>query len=237
MRIAPQISAASIVALGHFNPLIFTADWLKDKEIVVGNDFDKLKVQIVHPEVVSYQLPWGAFQCDREKVVVSTMREPLVRVYDFFLKCFQLLPETPVSAVGINREVHFSAGSSVAADRIGDELAPKTFWGEFANVNGKKVGGLRSLVMEQAILSTDGNKRLRLDGSPGYIQVKVEASMRRDIPFPIFVQVNNHFDLEKGESKLSDGAAATERVAANFDTSLKDSDAIIDRVMGLALRG
>ena len=62
MRIPPQSSAASIVALGHFNPLIFRPDWLKEKEIVVGNDFENLKTSIVHPEIVSYQIPWGTFK-------------------------------------------------------------------------------------------------------------------------------------------------------------------------------
>ena len=59
MRVSPQVSAASIVALGHFNPLIFRPDWLKDKEILVGNDFEKLKTSLVHPDLVSYEIPWG----------------------------------------------------------------------------------------------------------------------------------------------------------------------------------
>jgi hypothetical protein len=129
MRISPQVSAASIVALGNFNPLIFAPDWLRDKEIVVGNDFENLKISIVHPDIVSYELPWGNFQADRENFTVSTTRAPLVRVHDLFVRCFQFLPETPIRAVGINREVHFETASEAARDRVGDVLAPKAFWG------------------------------------------------------------------------------------------------------------
>jgi hypothetical protein len=233
MHISPQISAASIVALGHFNPLIFTTDWLKDKEIVVGNDFEELKTKIVHPEIVSYQLPWGNFQTDRNQFTVSAVREPLVRVYDFFVRCFQILPETPIKAVGINREVHFSAGSEAAADRIGDALAPKDFWGDFVRADGKKSGGLRALVMEQSLKSK--GQRARLDGKMGYIQVRVESSLQRDMPFGIFVQVNDHFDLVKDGDKLSDGRAVAELVAETFENSIKNSEHLIDRVMELAL--
>lgn len=57
MRIPPQISGLSAVALGHFNPLIFRPEWLRDKEIAVGSDFEGIKIDIVHPEIVSLKLP------------------------------------------------------------------------------------------------------------------------------------------------------------------------------------
>src|SRR5580704_2745836 len=129
MPFSPQISAASIVAIGHFNPLIFGRDWLKDKDIVVGNDFENLKTSIVHSDIVSYEMPWGTFQTDRTTFTVGTMREPLVRAHDFFVRCFQFLPETPISAVGINRDAHFETASEAARNHVGDVLAPKEFWG------------------------------------------------------------------------------------------------------------
>jgi hypothetical protein len=221
MRISPQVSAASIVALGHFNPLIFRADWLRDKEILVGSDSENLKTSIVHPELVSYELPWGNFQTDRNQFTITTLREPLVRVYDFFVRSFQCLPETPIIAVGINREVHFAAGSEAAADRVGDTLAPKEFWAEFVKVGGTKTGGLRSITMEQSIRgqSQSQSRRMRLDGMPGHIQVKVEPSLRQDIRHGIFVAVNDHFDLTDGPGKLADGRALAELVAGRFDAS------------------
>jgi hypothetical protein len=138
MRIPPQVSAASIVAIGHFNPLIFGRDWLKDKEIVVGNDFEKLNTLIVHPDLVSYEMPWGSFQVDRNNFTITTTREPLIRVYDFFVRCFQFLPETPIRAVGINREVHFETASEATRNHVGDVLAPKDFWGDFVETGGKR---------------------------------------------------------------------------------------------------
>jgi hypothetical protein len=131
MRIPPQVSSAAIVALGHFNPLILRPDWLKSKEIVVGSDYEALQVDFMHAEIVSLQLPWGRMQCDRNQFMITTVQEPVVAVADFFVKCFQMLPETPMTALGINREIHFPAGSfrSLAPDRR--HTHPKRLLGRF----------------------------------------------------------------------------------------------------------
>jgi hypothetical protein len=232
MRISPQISAASIVALGHFNPLIFGRDWLRDKEIVVGNDFEKLKTSIVHPDIVSYEMPWGTFQVDRTNFTIGTTREPLVRVHDFFVRCFQFLPETPISAVGINREVHFEAASEAARDRVGDVLAPKEFWDDFVQSEGQKTGGVRSLTMEHSIRKE--GRLARMDGKFGYVRVKVEPSEHRDLRYGIYVQVNDHFDLVTPPDKLSDGRAAADLVTEQFERSMTNSERLIERVLELA---
>ena len=211
MRISPQVSAASIVALGHFNPLIFRPDWLKDKEILIGNDFENLKILIVHPDIVSYELPWGNFQADRENFTITATREPLM---------------------GINRDVQFETASEAARDHVGDMLAPKDFWGDFVKSGSQKAGGMRSLVMEQSIQK--GGRRIRIDGKFGYVWARVEPSVRQDIHYGIFMQVNDHFDLVSPTGSLSDGRVVGELIAEQFQLSITNSDRLIDRVMELA---
>jgi hypothetical protein len=232
MRISPQASAASIVALGHFNPLIFAPEWLKDKEIVVGNDFENLKISIVHPDIVSYAMPWGIFQADRENFSVSTTREPLVRVHDLVVRCFQFLPETPIRAVGINREVHFETASEAARDRVGDVLAPKAFWGDFVQSGGQKAGGVRTLVMEQSIPKE--GRLARTDGKFGYVWARVEPSVRKDIRHGIFMQINDHFDLTMPPDRVSNGRAVVDLITEQFERSITDAERLINRVMELA---
>jgi hypothetical protein len=231
MHIPPQISAASIVAVGNFNPLIFRTDWLKEKELIVGNDFDNLKTSIVHAEVVSYQIPWGTFQTDRESFSIAALREPLVRAQGFFVRCFQSLPETPIKAVGINREIHFETAGQSVRDRVGDVLAPKEPWGDFIETNGRRTGGLRALAMEQSIIRE--GRMTRSDGRFGHIQVRVEPSLRPDIRYGIFVAVNDHFDLMTTPEKPSDGRSVADLVAQTFDSSIAHSEHLIDRIMRL----
>jgi hypothetical protein len=227
MRIPPQTSSASIVAVGNFNPLILRPGWLKNKELIVGSDYEALQVEVIHPEIVAFQLPWGRVHCDRNQFSVTTLQEPLISVADFFEKCFQILPETPMNAVGINREIHFPAGSQTVADRIGDTLAPKQFWGDLIILGDKRFGGLRSLIMEQTI-TKDGVRR-RLDGRPGYIHFRVEPSQRKDVPFGIFSQVNDHYDLPD-----SDGRAASELVSEMWNSAMARAEAWFDKLMSLA---
>jgi hypothetical protein len=156
-------------------------------------------------------------------------QEPLVRIYDFFVKCFQFLPETPINALGINREVHFDAGSPSAWDAIGDVLAPKEFWGDFVRAGDRKLGGLRSLTMEQAFVSPQG-RRQRLDGKEGSIQVRVEPSV--PVPNGVFVAVNDHYEPLATDG-LSNGRLASELVASRWDASIQYAESLIDRVMRL----
>jgi hypothetical protein len=231
MRIDPQISGVGIVALGNFNPLIFRPDWFKDKEIVVGGDFDGCKIDIIHPEVSSFRLPWGQMHVDRDRFSIAANREPIIRVFDFFVRTFQCLPETPIKAFGINRDVHFDAGTTSAWDRVGDVLAPKTFWGDFVkDKDGAKVGGLRSLVMEQAL--TAGGRSKRLDGLKGWVRVQVEPSLQ-GVPHGIYVLVNDHYDLVEAD-RPADGRKAMELVSEKWDASLVMSESLIDRIMELA---
>jgi hypothetical protein len=231
MRIPPQLSGSSIVALGHFNPLIFRPEWLRDKEIALGSDFEGMKIEIVHPEIVMLKLPWGQLQADRDKFSIGAIQEPSIRVCDFFVKTFQALPETPINGVGLNLDVHFPAGSERSRDHIGEVLAPKEFWGDFVKKDGEKAGGVRTLVMEQSILKDQ--RRARLDGLFGWIQVKVEPSVRAEVPYGVYVSVNDHYDL-MSESRLSDGRSAAELVAKRWDAFVKTSEGLVDRIMELA---
>jgi len=231
MRIEPQINAANITALGNFNPLIFRTDWFQAKEIVVGADFDNAKVDILHADVSSFKLPWGQMQVDRDRFQISAIKEPLIRACDFFVKTFQFLPETPIRAFGINREVHFDAGTARAWDFIGDILAPKEFWGDFVRAaDGSKLGGLRVLMMEQAIAVR--GRSTRLDGLHGWIRVQIEPSLH--ILKGVFVVVNDHFDLMEGDLP-ADGRKAVELVLEKWETSLDRAEGLVDRIMGLAI--
>jgi hypothetical protein len=231
MRIPPQVSGGSIVALGHFNPLIFRPDWLREKELVIGSDFDGIAVDIIHPDVVQFRLPWGILQVDRDRFSISATQEPLVRLSDLFVKCFQLLPETPITAVGLNRDVHFRTDGQRQRDRVGDVLAPKDFWHGFVDNEDQRAGGLRSLTMEQAVAKE--GRRARLDGGFGWIHVKVEPSVLPTVPFGIYVHVNDHHDLTAPEAHAN-GRIVAELVAEKWDSSVKAAEGWIDRIMELA---
>jgi hypothetical protein len=229
MKISPQINGASIALLGHFNPIIFRPDWFRDKSILVGSDFDEVNIDIINPEIVQFRLSWLQITVTRDRFFVMVVQEPVIRIQDFFVSSFQRLPETPVSALGLNRDVHFDCGSFEAMNEIGDVLAPKEFWGDFVTDSGRRAGGLRSLTMEQSILVN--NEPAPLDGKKGWIRVQVEPSARIT-PTGIFVTVNDHYILT-ADGTLSDARAAADIVAADWADSKSRAEALIDRIMGI----
>jgi hypothetical protein len=230
MRIRPQVSQVTIVAVGHFNPLILRPDWLRKKELMVGSDSEQLHIEVMHPELVLLRFPWGRLHCDHDQFVVSTSQDPVVTAHDFFVRCFQTLPETPIRAVGINREIHFPAGSPEKRNEIGDKLAPKEFWGPLLMEGERRIGGLRSLVMEQAVVQNE--VKVRHDGRPGHVQFKVEPSVRGDVPNGIYAHINDHFDLvSKGEP--ADGRAASELVSEVWKSSMEQAERWFDQLMSI----
>ena len=196
----------------------------------VEQPIEELQIEVLHAELVILRFPWGRLQCDHNQFVVSTDQEPIITSCDFFVKCFQMLPETPINAVGINREIHFSAGSFDMLQKVGDTVAPKAFWEPLLKDGEKRVGGLRSLIMEQAVVENDLKRRL--DGRPGHVQFKVEPSLRKDVPFGVYTHINDHFDLNVG-GRLSNGRSASELVDEIWPVSIERSDSWFDYLMSI----
>ena len=230
MRITPQVSQVAIIAVGHFNPLILRPDWLREKEIVVGNDSEQLVIEVMHAQLVVLSFPWGRLTCDHNQFTVASEREPAVTAHDLFVNCFQTLPETPVRALGINREIHFPAGSGEKLHHMGDVLAPKEFWGALLTDGQTRAGGLRSLVMEQSIVGK--NVKRRCDGRAGHVQFKVEPSLRKDVPNGVYSHINDHFDLAIDDVP-SDGRRAAELVSEVWKASMDQAEHWFDQLMSL----
>ena len=130
--------------------------------------------------------------------------------------------------MGINRLVHFDVGSPETRERIGKLLAPRGPWGEWGKLvssgEGPKHGGLLSLTMIQQDLS---------DRASGWIQTKIEPS--KTIAHGrsgIYMEVNDHYEVAE-PAKIKDAAEMTEILRTKFDSSLKNSEFIIDQIMSL----
>ena len=144
----------------------------------------------------------------------------MVRLFNEFL------PHTPLTALGINRAVHFRVGSSVERNRIGRLLAPIEHWGNW----GKEVesagdrGGMTSLTMA----------RFDPEGRPqgGAINVTVEPSnVIAEGRSGIYVRVNDHYVADGGE--MAGRKQLMNFLDEGFEKSVQHSDDIIDHIMSL----
>jgi hypothetical protein len=180
MSLIPEINGASIVVRGSFNPTIFHPVWFKTHTLIRDEEADTAELEVTHPEISVFSVDWFRLQVMRERFSIETTDsahfEPL---RDLVSGTFSLLEHTPVSAVGLNRMMHFKMPSKEKWHAFGHLIAPKKVW------NGiMKQPGLKSLTMQDS--RTDPR---------GYTEVKVEPSRRLEPG--VFVLVNIHYEIEK----------------------------------------
>lgn len=218
-------STASVVLVGKFNPFIFQPEWLRKHKIIGEKETEVATdgVEVIHPEVSILNLINMKLVVDTSRFSLTVLEEPFVRGRDFVVSCFSLLPHSPVTAVGINREIVFRAQSVEAWHKLGDALAPKEPWMVLLGDGNKKqrTGGMRSIVMERS---------LRTDEKKGYVRVTVEAleTGRNETK----INYNDHYVLAT-KNKSSSADAAVELINQSWDQCMEKSAEVFDVLLRL----
>ena len=192
----------SVVVKGQFNAAIFSPAWLLHQNIIGASDYADAKVEIVTSEFALFRTGWLRCQVSSDTLQLSTNEpEEFERVRDAAVGVLSTLSHTPVAALGINREVHFSARDRDQYHAIGDFLVPKAFW--------------------ESLLSLPGTRNVviwgqRPDKFGGRVQVQVEPSFR--FPEHIFLSHNDHFNLRIVEQQPTtrEGVWAVETDRSNI---------------------
>lgn len=143
--------------------------------------------RIVHKEAVIFKTEWFNFEVFQERVVFLTTQsqffEPL---RDLASGTFRILQHTPLTQLGINREMHFSI-TEEERDVLAEKIAPRGPWKEVA---------------DEIKLATLTMAAKRPDNYKGKIMIKLEASQRA-VP-GVFVSINDHYEV--ADEKKAEGA-------------------------------
>ena len=227
MRIEPEIDGVSVILVGSFNPAIFTPAWFDLHGLLPERIADSADLAVAHKQMTMFNADWLRLEVTPDQFHAETVQAPHVRIHDLVLRVFgEHLHHTPLTAFGLNRNVHFQVGSLAARDQLGRILAPMEPWGAWRQELGLdgEQGGMTSLTMTQ----------VDPEGRPagGRVNVKVEPSARiGNGRTGVFVGVNDHYAVDGA------GPSATEHLMdlfeANFQTSLSRSEQIIDHIMSL----
>ena len=227
MQIQPEISGASIVLLGNFNPAIFSPAWFDLHDILPENVAETADVQIISPSFTSFSTEWLYLQVTADRFQLQTEQDPYIRLRDLISRVFkEHVFHTPLVAFGINRYVHFRAPSQQAWDQLGRTLAPVEPWADCEKLLalGEEGNGLASLTMRQS----------QPQGRPsgGYIDVRVEPSNRigqgKD---GVYVHVNDHYEID--ETSKNGRTQLLDTLEKCFESDIKNSDEVVDHIMGL----
>ena len=152
---------------------------------------------------------------------------PHIRICDLVVRVFkEHLYHTPVSAFGINRIVHFDAGSFGARDRLGRTLAPVEPWGNLGLELGldEERGGMLSLKMLQG------------KTEKGWFTSTVEPSKQiGGGRSGVYVGCNDHYDIKGAEPRCAGDCIGL--LEQSFEVSLSRSEKVIEHIMSLVQDG
>ncbi len=217
MPLQPSIQAVNIVVIGAFSPIMFHPSWLNAHDLIRQEEADAAKIKTVSPQATIFTLEWLEFMVLPERLQLLTNQESHYEVLrDLGISVLQLLNNTPLRALGINRQFHYSMESEEAWHYIGDRLAPKEDWRAIV-----ESPWLRSLLIEAQ----------RNDDEKGYLLIKVEPSARL-IP-GVFIEINDHYDLRVDGSPSIDTEKALEILTNNWQYSMRQGLEIPEYIIAL----
>jgi hypothetical protein len=232
LKIQPEIEETAIVLVGHFGPEQFHPLWFAANDLMGDAEAKTAQVEGVGPIVTRFTTAAASVTVivEQNRFLVGAPVF-LETAFDLVLNTFErALPGQAISAFGINRTVHFDAGSSDWRNKVGRQLAPFEPWGAFgeriASFNREsdplRTGGVLSLHMRSPRAKTEPK---------GNTSVRVEPSGRMPTT-GIFMQVTDHYDVEQDNQTA---LAACTLLRAEWDRSVQFCDSIINHVMGMAL--
>jgi hypothetical protein len=207
----PPRDQVSIVLAGNFNPAIIVPAWLAVNKLVGEEEAKAANINLIQADFAQFQVGEYAIaiQPDKFSVTCNYLYHALVR--DLVLNIFnEHLSHTPLTALGINRHVHFVAKDFWTRDRMGRRLAPLEPWGNL----GKQIQGSMTEPMKHGGLSNLSMKIMKSDeAQPGHIMIAVQPSAILDLrETGIFVLVNDHFELPRNSTPSDIGVVGTSQI-------------------------
>ena len=201
----------NVTVLGDFSPTTITPRWLFQENFISKADLEAAKINLIHPDASQFSLDGFQFQVLRNTFQITADDErytPILK--DLSINIFTALDRTPITAFGINYNTHFSALSEDDWHQIGHALTPKDVWNKCF-----KKSGMKTIVIEGE------NPLASQDHNGGYIHFKVEPSPL--IKHGIYVQLNNHFNINKESSLLDNTNYLTDIFKTHWNTVTTDS--------------
>jgi hypothetical protein len=204
----------SIVLVGRFNPAIFHPAWFVSEGLLPEMPEGAVQLGVAHPQFTSFEADWLRFQVDDQRLEAGTADpsafDPL---RDLVLSSCRLLRHTPVTAAGVNTNVHFRLSAEVR-DHVLQRFAPPQPWQE---------------ALPGAALLTSTVTAPRDDGFAGALRLTVEPSAK--VEPGVYVHLNDHHDLDREGEPRQGADAGIEVLAKTWEDILQRSRRILSAVV------
>ncbi len=216
----------SFVAVGSLNPLIFHPEWFLRHGFITKEETEQAEIEIVHADVCRFKTSWFLLEVVQTRLVLRITNESRADdLRDMICNIFNVLGETPVAAIGLNREMRYSCVNEEVWHLVGNTLAPKDTWLRALPGREEKEVGMRSVEIELQ----------RSDELKGHIRVNVFPSNyppNQEVTFKIndHIQINDPVSFDKSIQDNPD-VKVSEIVAGQWDIFLKTATDLVDALL------
>ena len=207
MAHSPELFSSAIIAVGRFNPAIFSPDWLERNGLLGKDDADTVREGtqgeslLISQQVAAFETKWFALQVLTNQLSLTSKDALSPAFKDLAVGILQLVPHTPVAAVGLNFLAHFKLASEAEYHRVGDVLAPKSIW---QALYPDEFPGLANLTIR-----IQHGSRSEPSRSKDQRQISVQPSPK--FKFGVHLSYNDHHDVS--DKSDADNLTLAERVA------------------------
>lgn len=227
-RIA-DIFGSSVVAVGAFNPAIFSPDWLERNKLIGKGDAEeatKSPALIISHQATVFETEWFAFQVLENQFSLTSKGALTPAIRDLAVGILSLVPHTPITALGLNFLAHFRFSTEAEYHKIGDVLAPKTIWdGLYPERSSSGLADLSIRIQdaERGSSPRSGNEK----------RISVQPSGK--VKFGVFMSLNDHREIRDAGDGVSPAEQAASIVDSDWQTSCDDAVRVFDHVVSSAL--
>jgi hypothetical protein len=207
----PEVFQSSVVCVGAFNPPIVTPEWLNRHKLIGDEDADRSRKSpslLITPQVAQFESLWFGLQILENQFTATSKGVVTPAFKDLVVGVLTLLPQTPITAMGMNFMAHYKLGSFAEYHHFGDALTPKRPWKNLIKKEGHHAG-LANLTMQIREMSRE-NMTLK---TQDFVAVTVQPSTQ--FQPGIFLAYNDHRALSQ---KDDDAKLPMERAAETLDT-------------------
>ena len=225
-----DIFGSSVVAVGAFNPAIFSPDWLERNKLIGQDDAENTKKEkslLISQQITVLETEWFALQILENKFSLTNKGAVTPAFKDLAVGILSLVPHTPITAIGLNFLAHFRLGSEAEYFKIGDVLAPKSIWNSlYPDKNSAGLGNLTIRVQDA--------ERGQTPRSNNEKRISIQPSDK--VKFGVFLSFNDHREIiESKEAGMTTAEQAAALIDSEWQNSWDDAVRVFDSVVSQAL--
>ena len=128
MRPQLVIQGVNIVLRGKFNPAMFHPAWFAAQNLIRQQEVEVAEIKIIHPDAAIFDVEWLQIRVTRNRFQAASVQEAYYEALrDVVIGVFTILNQTPLKAMGINREFHYGLESEKARNAVGHRPAAPGF--------------------------------------------------------------------------------------------------------------